>query len=272
MSGFDYCTIIGKDARLWSWHVDNVLRNAGLPRDQWDFNAIVFRNEKTSQKITDEIIAICEVNDITYHMLDETINTPFLVRLYKAWNLCQTVGDRPFTLRSGSDQAWYKGSFKAVLDQYENCPTKPCILQAQTVESAVAEGTRHFKKDFGSWPQDFNEKAFNKFCETIIQKKLFTIDEAMAEWGHPTTFSSSIATPHNRTDGCSWYQSKELFKKYGPMPAMEGRWTGDVIIHDRYERAGIQDYLVGDCITYHLFRGERRMGEYNDSDMSKVTR
>ena len=266
MSGFDYATIVGKDSLLWTWHVDNVLRNAVLPRDMWDFHAVVFRNESVKPEVTEEIISICEANDIKYHMLDESINTPFLYRLYRAWNLVQEVGERPLTLRSGSDQAWYNGSFKAILDAYNSTP-HPCILQAQTVESAVAAGTRHFKKDFGSWPEDFNEPAFNEFCEQIIRHKLYTIDEAMKEWGHPTTFSSSIRTPHNRTDGCSWFQSKELFKKFGPMPAMEGRWTGDVIIHDRYERAGIQDYLVGNCITYHLFRGERRLGEYNDSDM-----
>jgi hypothetical protein len=262
--------VIGKDAKLWRWHVDNVLRNAELPRDMWDFHVILFRNEKVAPQVTAEIVSICEENDITYHMLDETIRTPFLHRLYKAWNLVQTVGDRPFTLRSGSDQAWYKGSFRAIWEAYEALPIKPCVLQAQTVESAVAEGTRHFKRDFGSWPEDFDEPAFNSFCEEIIRHRLFTIEEAMEEWGHPTTFSSSIRTPHNRTDGCSWYQSKELFNKFGPMPPLEGRWTGDVIIHDRYQRAGIQDYLVGNCITYHLFRGERRLGEYNDSDMKKV--
>jgi len=59
-----------------------------------------------------------------------------------------------------------------------------------------------------------------------------------------------------RTDGCSWLQEKRLWQKYGPMPTLTRGVTGDVIIHDRYQRAGVPNYLVGDCITYHFVRGE----------------
>ena len=32
--------------------------------------------------------------------------------------------------------------------------------------------------------------------------------------------------------------------------------TGDVVIHDRMQTAGYENYLVRDCITYHFVRGE----------------
>lgn len=258
MKTFDYTTIIGRDPKLWRWHIDNVLRNAGLTRDLWDFNVIIYYDEKLkSDGITDELIGTCEMHDINFTLHYEDANRPFLHRLYDCWNMVQKIGDRPYTLRGGSDQAWSENSFQYMYDAI-NSLRQEVIFQAQTVESLLAGQSRHFIRDFGSTPDTFNETAFKRFCCSISRDAMFNIDEALKEWDHPTSFSSSIATPHNRTDGCSWIQSKELFKQYGPMPYMEGCWTGDVIIHDRYERAGISNLLVGNAITYHLVKGESR--------------
>ena len=257
MSGFDYTTIIGRDPKLWLWHVDNVLRNAGLGRDKWDFNVIIYHDEELRKNgITDELISICDDNDIFYKLHQEP-DKPFIQRLYDCWNMVQEIGKRPHTLRAGSDQAWSKNSFSNLFAAMSACPFE-AILQVQTVESLLAGMSRHFMKDFGTTPDTFNEADFAAFCKEITRDDFFTIDQALAEWGHPTSFSSSLGTPHNRTDGCSWLQSKEAFTKHGPMPYMDRQWTGDVIIHDRYERAGIPNLLVGNAITYHLVRGESR--------------
>ena len=256
MKTFDYSTIIGRSPKLWRWHVDNVLRNAGLPRDLWTFNTVIYYH-KQLRETTDELISICEENDINYQLHYEEPSRPFIQRLYDCWNIVQEMGKHPYTLRAGSDQAWYKDSFKNIhsaLGQYD-CDI---ILQAQTVESPLAGASRHYILDAGSTPDDFDENEFNVFCEMISRPGLFNIKEALAEFGHPTSFSSSLGTPHDRTDGCSWLQSKALFKKHGPMPYMQAQWTGDVIIHDRYEEAGVPNLLVGNCITYHLVRGESR--------------
>jgi len=258
MKTFDYSTIIGRNPILWRWHVDNVLRNAGLTRDCWTFNVVIYYHKRLRETgVTEELISICEENDINYQLHYEEPNRPFIQRLYDCWNLVQEIGEHPYTLRGGSDQAWYKNSFDNIFMALNNS-NSDIILQAQTVESPLAGASRHFMKDFGTTPGDFDEDKFNKFCEMILRHELFDIQSALKEFGHPTSFSSSIATPHNRTDGCSWLQSKELFRKHGPMPYMQHRWTGDVIIHDRYEKAGIPNLLVGDCITYHLVRGESR--------------
>ena len=60
---FDYCTIIGRDPQLYQSHVDNVLTNAGLSRDLWNFHTIVYRNSKIDEITTQAIIDICDVND-----------------------------------------------------------------------------------------------------------------------------------------------------------------------------------------------------------------
>lgn len=261
MNGFDYTTIIGRDPKLFRFHVDNVIKNAGLSREHWDFNVVVYHNEKIPREVTDEILDICDKNVIEPYMHYEDPRKPFIMRLYDAWNIVQRIGQRPLTLRAGSDQTWYPGSFKAIYDAYNDYSQingPDVILQAQTVESPLAGQSRHFIKPFGTTPDDYSEADFIAFCDTIKEPALFDIDSALARWGHPTSFSSSIQENHNRTDGCSWLQTKDLFKRFGPMPYLRGQWTGDVIIHDNYERSGVPNFLVGDAITYHMVKGESR--------------
>jgi len=185
MKTFDYTTIIGRSPSLWRWHVDNVLRNAGLARDLWTFNVVIYYHKQLRETdVTDELISICEENDINYQLHYEDPNVSFIERLYDCWNLVQEIGDRPYTLRGGSDQAWYKNSFDNIFNVLAQS-NSDIILQAQTIESPLAGASRHFVKDFGSTPEDFNEEEFNKFCKEILRHDLFYFFHLEAHcWRH----------------------------------------------------------------------------------------
>lgn len=255
MSGFDYYTIIGRDPKLFQGHVDNTLRNAGLERDLWDFHVLVYTNDKIPQETTDEIIAICEANDIHYHLHPEDPSRPFIDRLYACWNRGYELGERPLVFRAGSDQTWSPRAFQALYDAWESLPFESAILQAQTVEHMVSyPGSRHFCRDFGTNFDEYDEEAFFEFCEEISRPGLFTIGECLQIWGKP----GRMINGPPRTDGCSWLQRRDHFKQFGPMPTIRAGVTGDVLIHDAYQRAGIPNFLVGDCITYHFVRGESK--------------
>lgn len=254
MSGFDYCTIIGRDPKLWRWHVDNVLRNAGLDRSQWTFNVIIYYNENIDRAITDELIQICEDNDVVHHMHKENPSEPFIKRLYACWNKLYELGEYDLVLRGGSDQAWSPESFAILLDEYENCPFTPLVVNAQTVE---AHGpSRHLIASLGNTPDSFDEQSFLDYCESVKKPGLYTAKQAIGLWGHPTPTIDGCY----RTEGCSWLQSRELWRKHGPMPdyVMNGGITGDVWFHRRLQDAGVTDLLAGEAITYHLVRGESR--------------
>lgn len=255
MSGFDYYTIIGRDPKLFQGHVDNTLRNAGLDRDEWDFHVLVYTNQKIPRETTDEIIAICEANDIWWYLHPENADEPFIKRLYDCWNRGYELGKRDLVFRAGSDQTWSPNAFWHLMDAWDRLYMKPAILQAQTVEHIVSyPGSRHFCRDFGNNFENYDEEAFFAFCEEIEGCGLYTIEECLETWGKPTRMINGPP----RTDGCSWLQPRELFKKFGPMPTVVGGVTGDVLIHDKYQRAGIPNFLVGDCITYHFVRGESK--------------
>lgn len=253
-----YYTIIGRDARLFKWHVDNVLRNSGLSRDLWDFNVVVYKNNRIPEQTTAEILELCKINDINWLIYNEPHDN-FLINLYNSWNLGYTLGKGELVLRAGSDQAFSPGCFAAMLDAHNSYyGTGELITQMHTVESPLAgPGSRHWVMPFGNNWQEFKEDEFVKFCQSQAKPGLFGIEEALRIWKHPTSFNSSLGHI-NRVDGVSWLMSRELFKKIGPMPAIENGHTGDVIIHDRATRAGIPELLVGDAFSYHLVRGEAR--------------
>lgn len=255
MSGFDYYTIIGRDPELFRGHVENTLKNAGLGRDHWDFHVLVYTNGLIPQETTDEIIAICESNDIHWYLHPEDPSQPFIKRLYDCWNRGYELGERELVFRAGSDQVWSRDAFVNLLDAYEGLAIKPAVLQAQTVEHMVSyPGSRHFCRDFGNNFDNYDENAFFDFCREISRPGLYSIDECLKIWGKPTRMINGPP----RTDGCSWLMSRDLFRKVGPMPTMVGGVTGDVIIHDRIQRLGVPNFLVGDCITYHFVRGESK--------------
>lgn len=255
---FDYSTIIGRDPELWAFHVDNVLRNAGIDRKLWRFNVYVYYNETIARATTDKIVEICRTNDIDYECVYEDPRQSFLVRLYNAWNRVQLMGQAPLTIRGGSDQTFYPGSFARALEHYK-AVGQECVINFNTIESPLAHGSRHYVRDFGTNPTSYKEQDFVAFCDTIKEPKVFTIQEAMARWdGKPGPFNSSLGGGHLRGDGVSWIQSKELFKRFGPMPAIRGCFTGDVLIMDAYEHAGIPSLIAGDAISFHMVRGESR--------------
>jgi hypothetical protein len=261
MTEFDYNTIIGRDPELFAFHIDNVQRNAGIDRERWRFNVYIYYNETIPRAITDKLVEIAKLNRIEYECVYEDPRQSFLVRLYNAWNRVQLMGTAPLTIRGGSDQTFYPGSFARALEHYK-VVGRECIVNFNCIESPLANGSRHYVRDFGTTAATYKEGEFISFCDSIKEPRLFTIKEAMERWeGKPGAFNSSLGFPHYRGDSVSWLQSKELFKRFGPMPALERGFTGDVIIHDRYERAGFPSFIAGDAISYHMVRGESR-GQY----------
>lgn len=259
MSGFSYAMVIGKSPGLFRAHIDGVLRNAaaGLTRDMWDFHAIIFRNKRIAPAITDELVSIALLNDIKVTFYDEWHGN-FLENLYACWNLTQEVGDRPYTIRAGSDQFFSPGSFANMYEAHIGFGSE-LVTQMQTVESILSPQSRHFIRDFGTSYDTFKEEEFNLFAKEISRPGLYTIEEAKEIWGKPTNFTNSWSNNHARTDGVSWCMSKKLWQKFGPMePINRQGITGDVSLHDKIELAGIPNRLVGDAISFHLVRGESR--------------
>jgi len=251
----EYWTIIGRDPILFSCHVENVLRNAGLSRSLWSFNVIIYHHTKLKDNgATDILIEICKTNDINYHLHEENPSEPFIKRLYACWNKMYELCKEDLILRGGSDQAWSPNSFANILEAYESCQYSDVILQAQTVEHHGP--SRHLIRDFGDTFDNFNEEAFVSFCNEITHDELLTAKECIDMWGKPTKTIDN----RYRTEGCSWLQNKKLWEKYGPMPdyVMPGGITGDVWLNRQYQDAGIPDFMVPNAITYHMIRGESK--------------
>lgn len=269
MKRFDYCTIIGRNPHIYEKHVENVLRNAGLPRSEWNFHTVIYKNNTISEKITYELIKIADTNDITIHFFSETGGKAnFLSNLYHCWNLCQTVGDTPLNVRAGSDQAFSEGAFINMLDAWdyyqETFSSDNVVMFHNLIENIQnSPNSRHILKDWGTNWDNFNEQAFQKWCvnnESDTASGLIGWEDANKLWGAPRNKPGLLS--NSRADGASWIQSKELFKKYGPMPPLykHGRVagkTGDIGYMEIMRDNGVEFYIIGDSTTYHFAQGER---------------
>ena len=265
---FTYYTIIGKDLELFKGHVENVKKYAGfdLLDCEKEFITIVYQNATIPKQITKDILNYCEDQNIKSIVYDEPHNI-FIDNLYACWNLGYEKSSDGYIFRGGSDQVFNKNSFLDLYEQAENLrinhPDKKYILQANTIENSerikqIGAMSRHFTMDFGTTFWNFDFDSFESFIEKInkdVETSLLTINESLSKWGKPSVLGTSLGLI-NRVDGCSWLMTKQDWLKYGPLPTIENGITGDVIIHDRLQVAGYEEFIVKNCVTYHFVRGE----------------
>ena len=265
MKRFDYCTIIGRDPEIYESHVTNVLQNAGLPREAWNFHTVIYRNSRIHPDTTARLAQIAADNDILVHYYDEVEGTgfeTFLHNLYVCWNMCQTVGSTPLNVRAGSDQAFSKDAFKNMLEAWdfyqEENGHDNVILFHNLIECKERCGasSRHILKDFGSSWRDLDLGAFQAWCDENELPELVGFTKANELWGAPR--NQPRLASNDRADGASWIQSKRLFREYGPMPPRYGNGlTGDIGIMEKMRDHGVEFYIIGNSTTYHISQGER---------------
>lgn len=256
---FTYYTIIGKDVNLLEGHLNNVVYYAGFDRipDDKELIVIVYENQKIPLKVTNRLHRCCEKYGARVVPYKEPTDV-FIQNLYACWNLGYEASTDGHVFRGGSDQFFSKDSFVSLYNVAEELGPKN-VLQANTIENSNrSPRSRHFREDFGDSFENFKLHEFEEFCAKInkdIDKEYLTIQECLDVWGKPDKFRTSLGMV-DRTDGCSWLMSKQDWKDFGPLPVIQGGITGDVIIHDKMQQAGYNNYMVRDCITYHFVRGE----------------
>jgi hypothetical protein len=267
---FTYYTIIGRDINMLKGHVQNIKEYAGfdrLPCDK-EFLVIVYKNQNIPESKTQEILTFCKEQNIRTHVYEEPTSN-FIENLYACWNLGYEIATDGYVFRGGSDQIFSKDSFISLYEVAEKIrkelPDEKVTLQANTIECAsrlrmIGAQSRHFAVDFGYTYEGFDYTGFENFCNSInsnVKQKVLDIGLALQYWRHPTPLGTTLGMV-NRTDGCSWLMTKDEWVKYGPIPVFEQGITGDVVIHDRLQLAGYNNYIVRDCITYHFVQGESK--------------
>lgn len=264
---FTYYTIIGKDINLLKGHVKNVKKYAGFDKipAKKEFLVIVYRNKNIPEKISKSIVNYCMIENLKICLFDEPSNV-FIDNLYACWNLGYALSSDGYVFRGGSDQVFSKNSFIKLYERAEKLRkvgNEKFVLQANTIENKkrlkkIGAISRHFSLSLGDNFENFKYKEFESFIKKInknVKEDLLDIDQALSYWKKPTKLTTSLGQI-DRVDGCSWLMTKKDWVKYGPLPTLEKGITGDVLIHDRLQKAGYKEYIVKDCVTYHFVRGE----------------
>jgi len=259
---FTYYTIIGRDPRLLDGHLQNVTEYAGFNKLECTKKllVIVYKNSKISEDTTSLIKKVCDKYGAEIFYYEEP-TVDFLQNLYACWNLGYERALDGFVFRGGSDQIFSKDSFVHLYNEALKLKNQDFVLQANTIENAERNlNSRHLLAPLGNNFDDFNIQKFEEFCTKInfgIEKTILTLQDSLQFWGKPTPLVSTLGII-NRTDGCSWLMKKSDWQRFGPLPILEYGITGDVVIHDRLQRAGYVSYITRDCITYHFVRGESK--------------
>lgn len=270
MMKFTHYTIIGKDPNMIKGHLNNVVHHAGFERlnAPKEIIVIVYRNPNISQEITTEICKICSSYGARVEFYDE-LNHGFLNNLYACWNLGYEKSDEGWVFRSGSDEAFNYDSIPKLYDiatrqREKNTKT---LFNLNTIEHAIramsGNQSRHILGNFGDGFHNFDVNKFEMFVKELnknVKEELLNVQQSISYWGRPLPCPVSKVKPnHNRTEGSAWMITREDWRTYGPMPAMDfDGITGDCWLHDKLEMAGYTDYLTRDAVSFHFFQGERR--------------
>ena len=98
----------------------------------------------------------------------------------------------------------------------------------------------------------FDKNVPQKF-RTILKKELKNY--------HLIFFSFNSSEKSKNFNTINFFLNKLVinsFNRSDLLIGLGGGITGDVVIHDRMQTAGYENYIVRDCVTYHFVRGESK--------------
>jgi hypothetical protein len=251
-------TIISRDVPLLEWCLTNARERAGIDH-QW-LVVLWVNDEREAQSVR----GWCRTHSVRFveHLatLEEDYTTRtdwFLYNLYACWNKGYEEAHTPWVARLGSDQFfsqdWLKNLHLAA-DKYG----EDALYHCNTVESMVAQGSRHEVRDWGVTYATFKERPFDRYAQDLAQR--YAAQKALPAKDCNLYFRHPARGIQLRPDGCTWLQKKSLWDQFGPLEdRVNQEWvTGDVDYMDRLDDAGVPGYLVPTSTTYHLVRGESR--------------
>lgn len=254
-------TMISHDVNLLRWCVSNAKERAGI---EHDWLLIHWVNVNQTKEEIENIRQASDELGMRYHRFDATDlkDHPnrtqwFLSNLYRGWNLGYEQSNTPWVARMGSDQFFSKG-WLAELMRAADQHGERALYHCWTVESLVANHSRHEVIDFGSTPDEFDVFRFDQYADELTHKyssrNCLTPGETRLYFNHP------YRGIQIRTDGCTWLQHKSLWEEFGPLSNKINKEgvTGDVSYMDSMYDAGLIGYLVAPSTCYHLVRGESR--------------
>lgn len=259
-------TIISHDHDLLRWCINNARERAGIGHRWMLINWI---NEgMDSNMAAERICRWCIANNVGYYPYKAVPQSQFpdrtkwfLHNLYACWNLGYEHAEKDeFVARLGSDQFFSQGWLGDLAIASKKSRGKG-VYHCWSVESILAGGQRHPIISAGTNFRDFSVGEFEKYVakwkKSIGSERVVEGSQCGLAFNHPKRGAQI------RPDGLTWLQSRKLWEKFGPMRGdiNEEGVTGDVDYMDRMTDAGVPQYSVRSCLSFHLVRGETRQEE-----------
>ena len=257
-------TIISRDVKLLAWMIENARERAGMDHEWLVVNWINEGKEEESHAILQWIedqnkqgFKIRSVPHIAKAQGDESRTEWFLRNLYACWNLGYSAAETDNVCRMGSDQFFSK-NWLLHLAEGQNTYGNEHVYHVWTVESDLAQNSRHDVRAWGHIPSDFDHIRFDAYCDDLIHR--YSAYKGIEGPMCGLYYKHPARGQQRRPDGVTWLQTKKLWEEFGPISdeLNEEGVTGDVSYMDKIYDAGRMGYLCPRSVSYHLVRGESR--------------
>ena len=259
-------TVIGRDLRLLKIWLHSIESRAGISRDQFDVNLILWNP-------AEDVLNYVVENNYRHRVMsfpkappgtsDGELVKQYIVNLYVCFDAGYHLCQGKYVLRSGSDQIFSNNYLKnsmQLIEQYEKETGGTALFHLYGVESyeGVNEtygftNTRHIPMPL-VWVDKYNPnyEQFDKLCEALTWDKILTNEQYRLMFKHPTRGY----IPHSQ--GPSWIQRRDLYtSSEGYLSLMKRTgFTGDVIWMDYMESMRVPSVLLHNAFTLHRVRGE----------------
>lgn len=200
----------------------------------------------------DEVLNHLKVNNIPHYIHNNTEEQKkewYINNVYRAWNTAGRMAKGEYIVFINSDMAFSPRWLDVLL---ESIHPDMCICSRLVERGILSSGLYGIEKNFGNVPNDYNEKDFLIFCDSIKQNLI-------AESGlyMPMLVKKEHMEKINYYPEGNIIPSSDIFNpEYAKVN--EPCISGDRVLIQKLKTIGVNHFTSFSSIVYHFQEGEMR--------------
>lgn len=179
----------------------------------------------------------------------------YINNVYRAFNYAGKMARGEYIVFINSDMAFSPGWLDILYERVSNpiYPTYQSAVCSRPIERGVLRsGTYGIEKNFGNVPEDYNEKEFLDYIDTIRVKEC-----------HDSGLYMPMLIRKEHMEKIGYYPEGNICPGsdlFHPVYAKLGEpcIPGDQVLINKLKTIGVQHYTSFDSIVYHFQQGEIR--------------
>jgi len=239
--GVSIICLVYKSTKWLQFVYEQVLRYTDLNNKEFFFVA----NDATA-----EVIDYLRTNYIPHHVWKNSTRQRtewFINNVYRAYNYGARIARGDYLLFINSDMAFSPGWFEKLFKRLNG---RNCVTPRLVESGKLSSGEYGISKNFGRFPQGYDEQGFLEFAESVRKSGLLDGGLFMPLLIRRNDFWQVGGYPEGNV-----VPDSDLFN---PIIVKQGEpcVSGDAVLMRKLQTIGIQHQTVLDSIVYHFQCGE----------------